>query len=428
MVALGLDIGTTSICGVAIDSDSGVVKKVINRKNDFWLNGESWEKLQNPDGILERVYEILAELKCEDIEAIGVTGQMHGILYYNSDGKSVSPLYIWQDGRGNLKLDDKTYAEQLNSYTGYGNVTHFYNMKNGLVPEAAVGFCTIHDYVVMSLTGRKKALVHSSDGASFGCYDIKTNEFVWKNDMQPQVTDKTELAGMWNNIPVAVAIGDNQASFIGGGCDDDTLLLNVGTGSQISLMNTADKAPSGLEIRPLSDKKYIMVGSSLCGGRAYALLKDFFSKVASMLGTDVEDLYDKMSCEIKGMEQTDLSFKTLFCGTRENPDKRAEITGLSIDNFTPADMILACFNGITDELFEIYENTGRKCNRLVGTGNGIRQNPKLKSIMEERFNLKMQIPKFSEEAAVGTALFALVACGRYSDLNLAERIINYENI
>ena len=48
--------------------------------------------------------------------------------------------------------------------------------------------------------------------------------------------------------------------------------------------------------------------------------------------------------------------------------------------------------------------------------------------MEERFNLKMQIPKFSEEAAVGTALFALVACGRYSDLSLAERIINYENI
>ena len=428
MVAIGLDIGTTSICGVAMDGESGAVKKVLNRKNDFWIEGESWEKKQDPEAILERVYEILSELNCDDLEAIGVTGQMHGILYYNKDGKSVSPLYIWQDGRGNQRLDDKTYAEHLNSYTGYGNVTHFYNMKNGLVPADAVGFCTIHDYVVMSLTGRKDALVHSSDGASFGCYDLKTNTFVWKDAMQPQVTDKTEIAGYWNDIPVSVAIGDNQASFIGGGGDDDTLLLNVGTGSQISLMNSEGRAPFGMEIRPLSDNKYITVGSSLCGGRAYALLKDFFGKVAEMLGTDADDLYSKMSDAIEGVESTDLNFKTLFCGTRENPEKRAEITNLSIDNFLPADMILACFNGITDELFEMYESTGRKCKRLVGTGNGIRQNPKLKSIMEEKFNLKMQVPSFTEEAAVGSALFALVACGKFDDLKSAEGIINYENI
>lgn len=428
MVAIGLDIGTTSICGIAIDSTSGHVKRVINQKNDCWLDGEKWEKLQDAEAIVKIVNDILDELKADDVEAIGVTGQMHGIVYFDKNGKSVSPLYTWQDERGNLLFDKKTYAEHLNSHTGYGNVTHFYNKQNGLVPDDAVGFCTIHDYVVMNLAGRKTPLVHSSDGASFGNFDLKTNKFTWVDSMQPQITPNADIAGGWNGIPVSVAIGDNQASFIGGGCDENTVLLNVGTGSQISLVSDCEEFPGGIEIRPLSNGQNIMVGSSLCGGRAFAILSNFFKETAIMLGADTNEIYNKMSSQIENKKTTDLKFETFFCGTRENPNKRAEITGLSIDNFTPADLIFACLNGISDELYQMYKKADKKCKRLVGTGNGIRKNPELKQIMEDQFNLKMQIPKFSEEAAVGAALFSLVACGKYKNLASAERIVNYENI
>ena len=42
-----------------------------------------------------------------DIERIGVTGQMHGILYLDGEGNAVSPLYTWQDARGDAPCEKK---------------------------------------------------------------------------------------------------------------------------------------------------------------------------------------------------------------------------------------------------------------------------------------------------------------------------------
>ena len=60
--------------------------KVVNKSNDTWIKGEEWEKKQDPKAIISKVDEIVAELICDDVVAIGVTGQMHGILYYDEDG------------------------------------------------------------------------------------------------------------------------------------------------------------------------------------------------------------------------------------------------------------------------------------------------------------------------------------------------------
>ena len=49
-------------------------------------------------------------------------------------------------------------------------------------------------------------------------------------------------------------------------------------------------------------------------------------------------------------------------------------------------------------------------------------------VPKEKFNMKMQIPLYSEEAALGAALFSLVASGKYTTIEDAERIVNYENI
>ena len=49
------------------------------------------------------VIETLFE-RYPDIHSIGVTGQMHGILYVDADGNAVSPLYTWQDARGSLDV------------------------------------------------------------------------------------------------------------------------------------------------------------------------------------------------------------------------------------------------------------------------------------------------------------------------------------
>ena len=150
MQAIGIDIGTTSICGVVIDMESGELLSSVSRdSNAFIDNTEDWEKIQSVERIISVSNEILESLITDQTAVIGVTGQMHGILYIDGCGKAVSPLYTWQDGRGNREYKGTTYAEFLKSCSGYGNVTDFYNRENGLVPKEAVGFCTIHDYFVM---------------------------------------------------------------------------------------------------------------------------------------------------------------------------------------------------------------------------------------------------------------------------------------
>jgi len=223
MKAIGIDIGTTSVCGILIDIDSGkMVDSCTKNSEAFIVTDKEWEKIQSVEKIMSVAMEILNGFMAEDVAVIGVTGQMHGIVYTDKDGNAVSPLYIWQDERGNLPYKGITYAKYLNSFSGYGNVTDFYNRENGIRPDEAVSYCTIHDYFVMQLCGLTKPLMHASDAASFGCYDVKENKFNYDCDVD--ITADYTIAGAYKGVPVSVAIGDkyNNPCYTYGGDFGDT--------------------------------------------------------------------------------------------------------------------------------------------------------------------------------------------------------------
>ncbi len=425
MKAIGLDIGTTGICGILIDIKSGEALKTVCKKNESFIKGLEYESLQSPDIIMQRVGEILDELLTDDIKVIGVTGQMHGILYTDMSGTAISPLYTWQDGRGDLEYNGTTYAEYFSSHSGYGNVTNFYNRVNSLIPQGAVHFCTIHDYAVMKLTGRKTPLVHISDAASFGCFDIQKRIFTIDDPLLPEICENAEIAGYMNGIPVCVAIGDNQASFIGCGCGEGDVLINIGTGAQVSVFANTRTVPDTMEIRPLSGTQDIIVGSSLCGGRAFAALEAFFEKVVEMSGNLVLPLYEYMEKYARTAENTQMRFDTQFSGTRIDPQKRASVYNITEDNFTPGDMVYACLKGISGELYEMYS----KCSamsRAVASGNCVRKTALLREILEQDFKMKIFVPENREEASLGAALFALVASGEFTSLKEARRLVKYD--
>ena len=116
MKAVGIDIGTTSVCGILINAATGCVEKSVTKNSNAFIKGcAEWEKIQSVDKIMIVATDILENLiaTCSDACVIGVTGQMHGIVYTDTNGKAVSPLYTWQDGRGNLPYKNTTYAEYL---------------------------------------------------------------------------------------------------------------------------------------------------------------------------------------------------------------------------------------------------------------------------------------------------------------------------
>ncbi len=481
---VGLDIGTTSICGVVLDTEGGGLLASITRRNDADIPGSNpWERMQNPERIVVVVNAVLEELllRHPDVQGIGITGQMHGIVYTDATGKHVSPLYTWQDQRGALPYsgsgvgdslgvsdngkrnsrdgvydvnsgsnDDgdhrengvnqhiSTYAEQFSErigyrvQPGYGLATHTANQALHLVPSTARYMCTIADYAAMRIGGGTIPRMDSSQAASMGAFSLDDGDFDrevlasagLETAMLPEIVSGGTVVGQYrSSIPVYVAIGDNQASFLGAVANiSDSVLVNIGTGGQVSIYTDSLMEIPGMETRPFPGGGYLLVGASLCGGKSYAMLERFFRDVIyTFTGENGLPLYERMNeiAESYGSTAADpgLTVDPRFLGTRNEagPGAGGVISGITLDNWRTDALAFAFLDGMAEELRSYYAAVPKtmttRIRRLIGSGNGVRLNRVLSQRLSARFGLPLELPPFEEEGAVGAALCAAVGAG-----------------
>lgn len=431
MKAIGVDIGTTTMSFVVMDTGKREVmesRTVANRS--FIATHRDWERIQDVTVITAQAARVLDELldRHPDTASIGLTGQMHGILYTDKAGGCISPLYTWQDQRGMLReFDGQSAVDQISALgcgevpAGYGLATHLYHHRMGMIPEAAASICTIPDYLGMVLTGRSEPLMHSSMAASLGLFDGRKGSFKveelkklgLETSVLPRVTDEVEALGCYKGRRVTVALGDNQASFLGAvGFKENTPLVNVGTGGQISVLSDRYFEAPGIEARPFLKGKYLLVGSSLCGGRAYAILEKFFRSYVSAAGGEAVSQYEVMEAlAVQAMQEEaepEMVVHTTFNGSRADPALRGSICELSEDNFTPQGLVLGVLKGIARELYDMYgvirEGTDIRLEALVASGNGVRKNKVLQEIFQRLFQTELTLAECEEEAACGAAV------------------------
>lgn len=467
---MGIDMGTTTISVIMIDGESGELLKSKTIPHNAFMNGElPVSRIQNPDKLMLLVQQAVGEMisECGVPDSIGMTGQMHGVLYVDKDGQAVSPLYTWQDGSGNEKMEDgRTYAQTLietvgAAAAGYGLTTHFYLQKNGRLSGQAEKMTTISDYIAMKLCGNKAPVIARDMAASWGCFGIEKGNFCREKlekagvdiSYLPKVIENHGVIGTTvqhsggtgtgkdasgfcipGGIPVTASLGDNQASVLGSVRDlSDTVLVNIGTGSQVSFGTGRFFAAQGsIELRPCTEKLYLMAGSGLCGGRAYAMLEQFYREASGK--HEGEELYSVMEAQARDFlkaygKEGAWKIRTTFSGTRSNPQERGSIRDIGVENFHPGAMTVGMIQGILEELYEMYGEmcrmTGTRAVRLVGSGNGIRRNPLMREMAEELFGMKMNIPVCKEEAAYGAALQSLAAAGLSGSMALMQQKIKY---
>ncbi|MGN0773362.1 MAG: sedoheptulokinase [Candidatus Ventricola sp.] len=450
MRAIGVDIGTTTISLVVLDTDSGEALECVNAPNPAaYPGGHPFERVQDPEAIVSQVSAQLERLKKRHahIGVIGLDGQMHGMLYVDAQGRAVSPLYTWQDGHGELDAGGETMAQALSRLTGYpmatgyGLTTHFALTRLGKVPAQAAKLCTIADYAAMRLTGRTQPLCHASNAASMGLFHAPRGEWdgaaMARAGLAVQILPDTTLSCAIlgedaDGTPVACAIGDNQASFLGAVSEPEhSVLVNVGTGAQVSMAGRAQRPLALCEQRPLEGGSMLLVGSSLCGGRAYALLHRFFLSCARLAGREADSLYEQMNeAALRAIDAPSLRVNTRFCGSRSNPQERGSIGNIGDGNFDAAHLTAGVLWGMADELWSFYgEMTAagaQPVRVMIGSGNGVRRNPALRRVLRQRFGMEIRVPVHREEAAWGAALSAVGAlCGEEAGAR-ARRLIRYQ--
>ena len=487
MRCVGLDLGTTKISAVLIDTDPppGRVLGVVSREHGAGLPAaRPFEHLQDPERILAAARLALrglygpADPDTAHWDGMCVTGQMHGVLYADARGQAVSPLMSWLDNRaGQPHPAGGTWAQRLSAATGrpiaagYGAATHFYNRHHGLVPPRAAWLCTVMDWVTWRLTGGSAGAAGSAAGsadgstaggqpltdatiaASVGLADPLTGrpdpralrEAVLEGLLLPEVVEAGSRVGSTSGegglptgVPVFAPLGDNQAAFLGAVRDVEAMaLLNVGTGGQISAWLPAvpgGKLDAGLEARPFPGGGVLLVGATLCAGQAYALLEEFFRGVLEAFDGRAEGaLYERMNALAGDSEETGAGgpfVDTRFNGTREDPRISGSIGGITLRNLTPAALVRGFLAGIAGELHSRYAALVRlraaAPGGLVGSGNGLRRNPALREEAARRFGMRLLVPRLREEAALGAALAAAVGLGRWPGFRAAGQIIRYE--
>lgn len=443
-LTLGIDIGTTKVAAVIADPSARVVleSSSLDHTADIPNPRVLGASEQSVDVIFAAVKKVLSALNTgakANVGAIGLTGQMHGVVLFDLAANIHSPLVTWQDNRcvesGFLKeLHRETGETSLKSGFGLSTLAWLGRYQSDVLKEFKSA-STVHGYLASKMCGAVGGM-DPSDAASFGLFDILNGiwkeEAIWKCGVDPSVLPRIQCApeifgrlgaewahalGVAEGTPIIVPVGDNQASLFGSLSDPESqIALTIGTGAQVSVVvsQPPPDLPQGgstYEIRPYFDDKLIAVGASLGGGRTLAALAHALGDFLGSLGIpnvpDLEKIYTVLQVNAGTRLSTDLKAVTSFSGERHDPTLRGSLSNISFENFTMGDIFAALSCGLVESLkgmlpIEMYAGKSE----VVGSGNAIRRSGVMQHYISEIFNSRLILTPGGETTCSGAAFLA----------------------
>jgi len=258
---LGIDVSTTATKAVVIDGSGGVVA-VGSVEYGFDVPEPGWTE-QDPalwwNGAVGSIRQALAAsgVAGSEVAAVGLTGQMHGLVLLDTADRVLRPAILWNDQRTAHACDEIREAlglERLIAITGNDALTGFTAPKLVWVrdhePEiwsSAAHVLLPKDYVRLRLTGDHA--LDKADGAGTLLFDLAARD--WSPDVLdalridaawlpptfegPEITGAISRAaagetGLRAGTPVVAGGGDQSANAVGvGAVDAGVVALSLGT-------------------------------------------------------------------------------------------------------------------------------------------------------------------------------------------------------
>ncbi len=258
---IGLDVSTTATKAILVDR-SGAVRGVGVSEYGYETPHPLWAE-QDPllwwDATIEAISQLLAEsdVEASEIEAVGLTGQMHGSVLLDPKGDVVRPAILWNDQRTGAECDEirrRVGPERLIQITGNDALTGFTAPKLLWVahnePEnwARVRHILLpKDYVRLRLTGDYAVDVAGGSGTIL--FDLAertwSTEVINALDIDPSLLPPTsegpavtgtvsveaaEATGLRPGTSVVAGGGDQSANAVGvGAVAPGIVALSLGT-------------------------------------------------------------------------------------------------------------------------------------------------------------------------------------------------------
>src|SRR5918993_1285050 len=200
---LGIDTSTTGSKALVID-EGGDVIAVASSPHTLQTPRPLWSE-QDPrewwDAVSASIRSVLqqAGIGGEAIEAVGLTGQMHGLVLLDDGGNVLRPAILWNDQRTQSQCDEihaRLGKERFIQLTGNVALTGFTAPKILWVKEnepevyaKAKHVLLPKDYIRFKLTG--EYAMDKADGAGTVLFDLK------KRDWSDEVLSALEIPRPW---------------------------------------------------------------------------------------------------------------------------------------------------------------------------------------------------------------------------------------
>lgn len=441
-VTLGLDVGTSGVRVLAVDSDGNVIAEAT-ASHPLLTPQPGWTE-QNPAdwwrSSCTALTTITQALAGHTIVAIGMAGQMHGMTPLDSTGEVVRPAILWNDQRTGAAAD--TITERVGRQTlidrgGNPAITGFQLPKlvwlRDNEPEAFARTAQVlfpKDFITYKLTGEMIAepadasgsnCFHLAskrwDGEVLGALEIDPNLFpqvVASHDVAGNVSAQAAQAtGLPEGLPVIAGAGDNASAAFGLGLSKDNLArgsLSLGTSGVIfAPLETATPDPDGrVHLFCHADGGYNLLGVTLAAAGSFQWYRDTFYPERSF--DELTQLAETSSPGAGGV-----TFKPYLAGERTphmNPDLRGSWTGLSLAT-SQADVVRAVLEGVTFSLRDTLDviKPLARLQELLTTGGGSTSNFWLQMVSDVLETPLLQ-PTFNQGVAYGAALLAFWGSGQ----------------
>lgn len=446
-----IDQGTTSTRCIIFDSDGRIVAHDQREHQQIyprpgWVEHDATEIWHNVESVTRAALDH-AGLSRADVAAIGITNQRETTLLWDAaTGEPVHHAIVWQDTRTDRiikELAGDAGPDRFRKACGLPLATYFAGPKirwlldsdPALAKRAEAGevlFGTLDTWLIWQLTGRHATDVTNASRTML----LNLSTLDWDADlldafgvpraMLPEVLPSSyvygEARGDLGGVPVASALGDQQAALFGQTCFDpgqakctygtgSFLLLNTGTApiaSQRGLVTTVGYQIGG------QPAVYALEGSIAVTGALVQWLRDNLGIISS--APEVNDLAAQV--EDNGGCYFVPAFSGLFA-PHWRPDARGVVCGLT-GYVTKAHLARAALEATAWQVKDVVDAMEAESQvplEKLNVDGGMTASELLMQFQSDVLEVPVIRPTVAETTALGAAYAAGLAVGTWPDLD-----------
>jgi len=459
---LGIDCGTQGTKSLLIDENG--VSQGRGYAPHALIERETGAREQQPEWWVEAlrlsVRQALEQASGSQVQALGVSGQQHGLVVLDDQHNVIRPAKLWNDTETapqNQQIIDllggkEAFFERFGivPLTGYTVSKLLWLKQNEPENFARIRHILLpHEYLNFWLTGRMCAEFGDASGTAF--FDVRSRQ--WAREVldaidggtgqlfaalpplitvdEPVGTLRPEVAaelGLPTSCIVSSGGGDNMMGAIGtGNVREGVVTLSLGTSSTVySFHNQPVLDPTG-NVAPFCSSSGGWL-PLVCTMNATNVV----TQTLQTLGRTVQDIEAALAATSPGAHG--LVFLPFLNGERtpDLPNARGTLAGISANNFTPEHLIRAAIEGVSFGILNGLDliQAGAPVDRILVIGGGARS-AAWRQLLSDSSGAHVEVPTEGEAGCLGAAIQAIYVFSRtngrlQSFREIADRCVHIE--